>query len=99
MRDSDYEVNMTLFVSVEDVSDEKPELKAGHVTWILEEMTVGTVVYGLFSMIDADVSDQHVYKILGKYDMATNYIGNMTCLQTTLEIRHLYKIQWLQAIL
>ena len=83
MRDSDYEVNMTLFVSVEDVSDEKPDLKAGHLTWILEEMSVGTVVCGLFSMIDADVSDQHVYKLQGKYDMATNYKVNMTYLQTT----------------
>ena len=82
MRDSDYEVNMTLFVSVEDVPDEKPELKAGHVTWILEEMSVGTVVCGLFSMIDADVSDQHLYKLQGKYNMSTNYKVIMTWLQT-----------------
>ncbi|XP_041365610.1 protocadherin Fat 4-like [Gigantopelta aegis] len=63
--DSDHEVNMTLFVTVEDVSDETPILEAGDVKWILEEMPVGTTVCGLFSMTDADANDEHVYILQG----------------------------------
>ncbi|XP_041365606.1 cadherin-23-like [Gigantopelta aegis] len=79
--DSDHEVNMTLFVTVEDEPDETPRLEAGGVKWISEEMPVGTVVCGLFSMTDADASDEHVYKLHGsdkKYFNINTTTGEIT---------------------